>query len=129
VRTNCFGCHNEFKSTDNGQMVLGASGKTCVKCHTKDHEKMLQDWKKELKKEIEYSREIMQEAVAVLNQAESKLSKADLKTAETIMKRGQDYMNMVTYGNGVHNKKYSIMLIDAAISSFDDVMDYVEDKQ
>lgn len=128
VRTNCFGCHNEFKSTDNGQMVLGASGKTCVKCHTKDHEKMLQDWKTELKKEVEYSREIMQEAVELLNQ-ESKLSQTQVKEAETMMKQGREYMNLVIYGNGVHNKKYSIMLIDAAISSFEDVMDYVSDIQ
>jgi len=129
VRTNCFGCHNEFKSTGNGQMVLGASGKTCVKCHTKDHEKMFQDWKAELKKEVEYSREIQAEAIEILYQAESKLSQTQVKDAKAMMKHGQDYMNMVIYGNGVHNKKYSIMLIDAAISSFEDVMDFVEDNQ
>jgi hypothetical protein len=129
VRTNCIGCHNEFKSTDSGQMVLGASGKTCVKCHTKDHEKMLQDWKTELKQEVEYSNEIMQETLDILNQAKPKLSKADLTEANIMMKQGQDYMNMVIYGNGVHNKKYSIMLIDAAITSFEDVMDYVSDRQ
>jgi hypothetical protein len=128
VRTNCFGCHNEFKTTSKGQMVLGASGKTCVKCHTNDHEKMLQDWKKELKKEIVYSREIMQETVDILTKAKPKLSNTDLKTARAMLKQGQGYIDMVRYGNGVHNKKYSIMLIDAAISSFEEVMDYVEDK-
>ncbi len=129
VRTNCFGCHNEAKTTDSGQVVLGASGKTCVKCHVKGHDKMLDDWKKELKNEIEYSREIMQESIDILTQATPELSKTDLNTASVMLDRGQEYMNMVIHGNGVHNKKYSIMLIDAAISSFEDVMDYVADKQ
>jgi hypothetical protein len=90
---------------------------------------MLEDWKKELKKEIEYSREILQEAVDILTDTEPKLSKTDLETAKTMLKQGQDFMDIVIHGNGVHNKKYSIMLIDAAISSFEDVMDYVEDRQ
>jgi hypothetical protein len=129
VRTNCFGCHNEMKTTAKGQRVLGASGKTCVQCHVKGHDKMLEDWKKELKKEIEYSREILQEAVEILTDTEPKLSKTDLETVKTMLKQGQDFMDIVIHGNGVHNKKYSIMLIDAAISSFEDVMDYVEDRQ
>ena len=129
VRTNCFGCHNEIKTSAKGQIVLGASGKTCVQCHVKGHDQMLEDWKKELKEELEYSREIQQETVDILIQAKPKLSENEHTTAKAMLSQGQDYMNMVIYGNGVHNKKYSIMLIDAAISSFEDVMDYVEDRQ
>lgn len=33
---------------------------------------------------------------------------------------------LVTYGNGVHNKKYSIMLIDVAFDLFEDVNDILE---
>ena len=32
--------------------AVAAEGKTCVQCHTKDHDKMLSDWKTELAKEI-----------------------------------------------------------------------------
>jgi hypothetical protein len=40
ARTNCLGCHLEQKFTEKGQRVLIASGKSCVRCHTKDHNKL-----------------------------------------------------------------------------------------
>jgi len=48
VRTNCLGCHTEKEFNAKGQMIMQASAKTCVRCHTKDHKKMLKDWKTEL---------------------------------------------------------------------------------
>ncbi len=34
---------------------------------------------------------------------------------------------MVQFGNGVHNKKYAIMLLDAALTSFEDMMDFIQE--
>jgi hypothetical protein len=130
ARTNCLGCHVEKKFNAKGQMILTASAKTCVSCHTKDHKKMLKDWKSELAKEIKYSKEVEQEALAALAKAKSKLSKSKLAEARKMLKEGRENLNIVKFGNGVHNKKYSIMLIDAALNRFEDMIDYLEeDKQ
>jgi hypothetical protein len=34
---------------------------------------------------------------------------------------------MVRFGNGVHNKKYSMFVLDAAITHFEDLLDYLEE--
>jgi hypothetical protein len=127
ARTNCLGCHIEKTFNAKGQMVMAASAKTCVACHTKDHKKMLKDWKTELAKEIKYSKEVEQEALAALAKAKPKLSKSKLAEAGKMLKEGRENLNIVKFGNGVHNKKYSIMLIDAAITRFEDMIDYLEE--
>jgi len=123
---NCLACHMEKTFNAKGQMVMKASAKTCVRCHTKDHKKMLKDWKTELAKEIKYSKEVEQEALTALAKAKAKLSKSKLEEARKMLKEGQENLNIVKFGNGVHNKKYSIMLIDAALNRFEDMIDSLE---
>ncbi len=125
VRTNCLGCHNEKKNTEKGMPTLFAASKSCVQCHTKDHERMLADWKNELSEELKYALEIEAEALETLNNLRSKNSTDNLNQAQQLFDGGRQYLNMVEFGNGVHNKKYSIILIDAAINKFDDMIDYV----
>jgi len=91
---------------------------------------MIKYWKTELAKEIKYSKEVEQEALTALAKAKSKLSKSKLAEARKMLKEGREDLNIVKFGNGVHNKKYSIMLIDAALNRFEDMIDYLEeDKQ
>ncbi|MBW1694936.1 MAG: hypothetical protein JRJ41_12490, partial [Deltaproteobacteria bacterium] len=127
ARTNCLGCHVEKKFTAKGQMIMQASAKTCVRCHTKDHKKMLKEWKTELADEIKYSKEIEQEALSTLAKAKNKIPESKLTEARKMLKEGRENLNIVKFGNGVHNKKYSIMLIDAAITHFEDMIDYLEE--
>ena len=127
ARTGCLGCHNEMKKTEKGEKVLTASGKTCVRCHTKDHDKMLTDWKTELVKELKDVKEVEVEALEALAEHKPKLTPEKLAKANEMLQQGRDDLNIVQFGNGVHNKKYSIMLIDAAITSFEDLIDFLEE--
>ena len=88
---------------------------------------MLEDWKTELVKNIKEASEIEQEALETLAKHKSKLTKDKLAKANQTLKQGRDIMNIVQLGNGVHNKKYSIMLIDAAIGFFDDMIAAIEE--
>ena len=106
---------------------MKASAKTCVRCHTKDHKKMLKEWKTELADELKFSKEVEQEALAALAKAKPKLPEPKLAEAQKMLKEGRENLNIVKFGNGVHNKKYSIMLIDAAITHFEDMIDYLEE--
>ena len=56
-----------------------------------------------------------------------KLSKEKLAEAEKMISEGREIIGIVKNGNGVHNKKYSIMLIDAAFGYFEDLMDQLEE--
>jgi hypothetical protein len=127
ARTNCLGCHVEMKYTKKGQRVMMASGKTCVRCHTKDHDKMLKDWKTELAKEIEDAKELQKEAEAALAKHKATLTPDKLAEYKQMLKQGREDFRIVLFGNGVHNKKYSMMLLDAALTNFEDVIDELEE--
>ena len=40
-----------------------------------------------------------------------------------MLEEGRGHLRIVAYGGGVHNKKYSIMLLDAAMNNFEDAID------
>jgi nitrate/TMAO reductase-like tetraheme cytochrome c subunit len=122
VTTNCAGCHVESKHKD-GQIVMTGSGEACAKCHTPEHPKMLDDWKKTLESEVDFVRDVEAEALEALAAAQSSLDGAKLKEAEETLAAGRELLNIVEIGNGVHNKKYSIMILDEAITNFEDVID------
>ena len=127
ARANCLACHVETKSSDKGQRVMKASSLTCVRCH-KGRETLLKDWKDQLVKEINYTKGVEKEALETLAKFEPKLPEPKLVKARKMLEEGQESLNLVQFGNGVHNNKYSIMLLDAAISRFEDLMDYVKDE-
>ena len=90
---------------------------------------MFNDWKTELAEEIKFAREVETEALAAFKKSKSKLSKSKRATARKMLAEGRGNFNIVRFGNGVHNKKYSIMLIDAAITRFEDMINYLEEDQ
>ena len=52
-----------------------------------------------------------------------------LSSAQQMLAEGRANIKIVQFGNGVHNKKYSIMLLDAAISRFEELIDSLEEVQ
>ena len=127
VKTNCIGCHKEEKTVD-GQKVLTGSGKTCAACHTPKHEGMVNEWKNKTKKELDIAKEIRQEATAAINKAKGKVSPEKLDRARAMFAQGQENLWIVEYGGGVHNKKYSIVLLDAAMNNFEDAIDLLQEE-
>jgi nitrate/TMAO reductase-like tetraheme cytochrome c subunit len=127
VKTNCIGCHKEEKTVD-GQKVLTGSGKTCAACHTPKHEGMVKEWKDKTKEELDTAKEIRQEATAAIKKAKGKVSPEKLDRARAMLAQGQENLWIVEYGGGVHNKKYSIVLLDAAMNNFEDAIDLLQEE-
>ena len=88
---------------------------------------MLKDWVDELTKEIKSARELESEAKEILANSTEKISKEKLNEARKLLKEGRYNLRIVEYGNGVHYKKYSMMLLDAAMNNFEDLMDELEE--
>lgn len=122
VNTNCTACHIA-KEHKNGQLVLTGSAKACVGCHTKEQEKLVEDWKQILKKEVKYAMELEQEALEAIATAQGKVPEEKLIEVRAMLKEGRENLHIVKFGNGVHNKKYAIMLLDAAMTNFEDLID------
>ncbi len=125
VNTNCMACHVK-KTVSKGHSVRTGSGDACVGCHTEEHRKMLGDWKATVDKEVKYAKELETEALEALKAARGKVAKAELDKARAAVESGQANLHIVEFGNGVHNKKYSVMLLDAAMNSFEDAVDALE---
>lgn len=125
VNTNCMACHLK-KTLSRGHDVRTASGDTCVACHTKQHRKMLGDWKKSLEKEVAGAEEVEAEARELLAELRGSLNKEQLGQAEAMIAKGSELLNIVRVGNGVHNKKYAITILDGAFGNFEDTIDLLE---
>ncbi|MHA1597546.1 MAG: NapC/NirT family cytochrome c [Alphaproteobacteria bacterium] len=125
VNTNCMGCHLK-KSMSKGHAVRTGAPETCVACHTPEHKKMLDDWKKQIAKEVKYTEDIEQEALTALAAVESMIDPPKLMEAAGMITRGQEFLNVVRIGNGVHNKKYAITILDEALGEFDDAIDLLK---
>ena len=123
---NCMACHIEETVTKKGEKVLTATEKACVSCH-KGRKNLLKDWKTDLDNGIKETLEIEQEALEAMAKAKGKLSKEKRAKAEQMIEDGRKNLNMVRYGNGVHNKKYSMFVLDAAMTRFEDLLDDLED--
>ena len=128
VRANCLACHLERQFTKKGTPVLMASAKTCAGCHP-GRQKLLQDWKTDLENMIKETLEVQKEALDALSAAKAKLADPKLTEARNLLEDGQENLKMVQFGNGVHNKKYALYLLDAAMIRFEDVLDYIEENQ
>ena len=129
VKTNCLGCHTDKEGYDQkGRKVTKGSPKTCGACHTEKKEKAVKEWKDKVETELKTAREIEKEALSSIEKSKGKASEEKMKKVMAMLREGQENLRIIDAGGGVHNQKYSIMLIDAAMKNFEDVIDYLEKK-
>ena len=125
VNTGCVGCHLQ-DNLSKGHAVKRGSAQACADCHTEGHKKMLADWEATVEREVRSLAEVEEEARQALADAEGKVPDEDLREARALYQRGIEFKTTVEIGNGVHNKKYAILLIDEAFASFEDLIDLLE---
>lgn len=129
ARTNCLGCHVEKTVTNRGQTVMKASDMMCVRCHTNDYKRIFGIWKKEVGQEVRKAEKLQKEALDTLNKYMPDLTKQKLTEVREMMRAGRESLDIVRFGNGVHNAKYSIALLDVAISDFEDAIAYLKGEE
>ncbi len=125
VNTNCMGCHLK-KTVNRGHDVRTAAGDTCAACHTEQHRKMLDNWKKTMEEEVAGAEEVEIEARQMLALLKDDMDLDLLKQAEEMLAKGAENLNIVRFGNGVHNKKYAITILDSAFGYFEDTIELLE---
>jgi hypothetical protein len=125
VKTNCLGCHLK-EGIHRGQPFFIGSERACVACHTEAEGGLLAQWREQISAEIDSAKEVEEEAVAALKAAEGQAAADRLEQAQALLAKGKENLQIVEFGNGVHNKKYSLLLLDAAIGHFEDAIDILE---
>lgn len=128
VKTNCIGCHVKEEVKD-GEKVMHGSAQACVDCHTPKHDKMVQEWKDKAKKEIKNAREIEKELMDAIGKSKGKVSAGKLDRATIMLKEGQENLLIVENGGGVHNQKYSVELLDAAMNHYENAIDLLGEEE
>jgi uncharacterized protein (DUF2164 family) len=87
---------------------------------------MLADWIKEVQTEVSFAKDEKERAEALITQIKDQLSEEQITEFRKLLATGQKAFDLVEFGNGVHNKKYSIMLIDEGLNSVYAVLDILE---
>ena len=82
---------------------------------------------KTLKEEVSAAQELAAEVRALLDERKEKLSREQLSQLELWLTEGTELLDIVRVGNGVHNKKYAITILDGALVKFEDSLDLLED--
>jgi hypothetical protein len=88
---------------------------------------MLDNWKDTLVSEVSDAEEVEAEVSALLKEVENDLNQEQLKQVNSMIAEGAELLNIVRVGNGVHNKKYAITIIDGAFGKFEDAIELLED--
>ena len=127
VNTNCMGCHLK-KELNKGHAVRTGAPETCAACHTPGHKKMLADWRKQVGEEIEAALELELEALEALETAKQNgVAPEKIAEAQNMITAGRKFLDIVRIGNGVHNKKYAITILDEAFTNYEDSIDLLSD--
>ena len=88
---------------------------------------MLENWREQLDEEVEMAGELEQEAMdALAAAADAGISDEIRLEAGGMIVEGQRFLDIVRVGNGVHNKKYAITILDEAFVKFEDAIDLLD---
>lgn len=126
VKVNCFACHTKADHDYKGVTVIKADTANCVACHTEDEQHLAKKWKSDVLDYLEEAREIEQQVIKAVDAAKGRVPKSTIQKAMTMLAEGQANLLLVEAGGGVHNKKYSMLLLDTAVEKFEMITEMLE---
>lgn len=120
-RINCQACHTKSAVDQKGDALLKATEAACVACHSNDYKRLLKQWQDEIQTtltETQKSLERVEKRAAEVLQRDGKLP-PHVQEAIDEAKRNTHFIEI---GNGIHNKGYSLLLLENSMRNLDDAM-------
>ncbi len=113
----CDGCHRDILEIERSNLlqesrVRKGKGASCVECHGKGYDLMLNDWIREGKRLLREVKPALTLAGKLIRGARAKEGK-DIEEARTLYKDAQHNFDLVQYGLPSHNIDYSFKLLKA----------------
>jgi len=120
-RINCQACHTKVAVDNKGDELEKATQVSCVACHSSDYEKLFQQWRAEIQSELREA----EAALARVHQQRDKLQKegrAIPSCVQEAVDNAEQNIRLISSGNGVHNRKYTVLLLDMSTRQLDDAL-------
>lgn len=118
-RLNCRACHTEPAEDLKGDALVRATQQACITCHSRDYAQVFEQWKHEIQTYVD-------ETDAILRGLESRLDHWKGQGRELpprvkeLVDRARHNVRLVRVGGGLHNKPFSLRLLDIARRDLDD---------
>jgi hypothetical protein len=131
AQVSCDGCHTSvtlIKQGGRGILTVGeksteAEKKSCVVCHGKGYDLMLDDWKRVMDNEVKNFAPALQMAEDVVRK--SLRGGKDLKQAKELLEDARFNYIFVKDGKGVHNVEYAVKLLQTAADQIDTALKFL----
>ena len=88
---------------------------------------MLDKWKNQVGSEVADAEELETEARELLAELKGSIDAGQLNEAALMIAEGVELLDIVRVGNGVHNKKYAITILDEVFGRFEDSIALLEE--
>ncbi|MBI5663791.1 MAG: NapC/NirT family cytochrome c [Nitrospirae bacterium] len=126
MRMNCFACHTKDGVDHKGIKVKRGQEQTCADCHTERQKNLARQWKEDVDEELKNAREVEKTAAQAIENARGKAPARSINNAVALLKDGRENLTLVDAGGGVHNKKYSMLLLETAVEKFEEAIEEVK---
>lgn len=130
AQVSCDGCHTKVVYSGispvliSGEESLEAERKSCVACHGKGFDFMMDDWTDTMKAMVEEFRPQLEKAETMLDEMD-RLGNIPQQT-KNLLEDARYNFNFVAAGRGAHNVEYAVKLVKAAASQIDTAMKYID---
>jgi nitrate/TMAO reductase-like tetraheme cytochrome c subunit len=115
TRVECEGCHIAHEGNDIEGYTRKAPSAACMSCHGTRYGKMLEQWERKMGRSVELAKKARDRVARALERAEK--AGRDTRRVRPAFESASYNVNLVDYGKGVHNVRYSQQLLVAAMDS------------
>jgi len=120
-RVNCLGCHTRSVKDTKGTDVVEATKQACVICHSDDYNELFDQWINRLQASIKDANSLEAQAAKLLDGLDKDTSETRRAAADALAK-GRAALEFVKSAQGIHNRNYSLELLDYATTQFNQVI-------
>ena len=123
AQVTCDGCHTKavhLGTPEFDQASLEAERQSCVTCHGKGYDLILDDWVREMDRLTKALEPEVQQAETVLKRAEA--AGAEVTEARLLIEKARHNYDFLKFGRGVHNVEYALNLTKSAGGFLDQAM-------
>jgi nitrate/TMAO reductase-like tetraheme cytochrome c subunit len=126
-RINCRACHSEMGEDFKGDPLVRATQQACLQCHEDEYAEKFDQWRHEIDARLTEAREKLEQAKsAVDRRRDAGASPSD--EINFLLDQAAKNIRLVRAADGIHNRNYSLHLLEISIVGLDRVLNLMGDQ-